>query len=208
MKTMGDNSGWPQMMRLHSGLHVDPLDIKPEEILIDDIAHGLSLENRFGGQTNFPVQVSLHSAYVSRLCELHGPDIALAGLLHDGSEAYLKDMITWVKNASGMEFYRRIEAELQMKIFAKFNIDYTEHTHRIVSKYDAFMCDVEGIKAFNVWTVKPTFNLNDDYEFGIVKHWMPVNWEAAKSMFLKQFNKLTKQIQERSNGQKTARPSF
>jgi uncharacterized protein len=197
---MGDNSGWPQMMRLHSGLHVNPLDIKSEEILIEDIAHGLSLENRFGGQTNFPVQVSFHSTYVSKLCEQHGRYIALAGLLHDGSEAYLKDMITWVKNADGMEFYRSVEAQLQMRIFEKFGIDYTSQMHTVVSKYDAFMCDVEGIQAFNVWQTKPNFNMNDTDDFLIVKDWMPVNWESAKSMFLKQFKKLTKEIERQRNG--------
>lgn len=195
---MSDTTGWPRMMRLHSGLHVNPLDIKPEEILIEDIAHGLALENRFGGQTNFPVSVAQHSYYVSRLCELHGDTAALVGLLHDASEAYLKDVITWVKQADGMQFYRRIEAELQMRIYEKFGIEYTQELHEVMTKYDAFMCDVEGIQAFNVWKVKEgfkLFNLDDNSEFYIVKSWMPVNWESAKSMFLKQFNKLTKKIE-------------
>lgn len=187
-----------RMMSLHSGLHVNPLELKPEEILIEDIAHALALENRFANQTHFPVSVAQHSWYVSRLCEREGPNVALAGLLHDGSEAYLCDVITQVKQAHGMEFYRKLEETLQALIYKKFGVVIDGHSGPIVDKYDWFMCDVEGIHAIKSWKVRPGFNLDNNEEYEIVKNWMPVGWESAKSMFLKQFHKLSKTLNSAS----------
>ncbi len=61
---------------------------------VADIAHGLSLVNRFEGATVCPYSVAQHSVMVSRACS--GRD-AVAGLFHDAAEAYVGDVPRPVK---------------------------------------------------------------------------------------------------------------
>src|ERR1035441_7448066 len=68
-----------------SGLRFWPLDPDPDKILIEDIAHALAHQCRFGGHASKFYSVAEHSVHVSKLC---APKDALWGLLHDASEAY------------------------------------------------------------------------------------------------------------------------
>ncbi len=43
----------------YSGRLVDPLALKPEDIVIEDVTHGLALTTRFGGgEPRFPSELS------------------------------------------------------------------------------------------------------------------------------------------------------
>ena len=55
---------------------------------------------RFGGQVKVPYSVGQHSLYVAKLLHTrHGlPLLTLHGLLHDGSEAYLSDIVRPLKH--------------------------------------------------------------------------------------------------------------
>lgn len=78
-----------------TGRELRALDPRPEDIDIRDIAHHLSLVNRFGGATPYPYSVAHHSLAVADLLEPYG--LGKEGLLHDAAEAYLGDMIKAVK---------------------------------------------------------------------------------------------------------------
>ena len=87
---------WIQTM---SGVIFYPLDPRPEEIRIEDIAHALSHQCRFAGHCREFYSVAEHSVRVSR--ELP-QEFMLWGLLHDASEAYLVDLPRPIKRWSAM----------------------------------------------------------------------------------------------------------
>lgn len=80
----------------YTGRRVNPLDLKVNDICIEDIAHHLACINRFVGALQIPVSVAQHSVYVARLC--YTSVYNKEALFHDAAEAYLGDMSKWVKN--------------------------------------------------------------------------------------------------------------
>lgn len=88
----------------------------PRDIDIVDIAARLSKLCRFGAQAASFYSVAQHSVYVMTLVSegLGRPDLALAALHHDSSEAYIGDLPTPVKRhlaghaGSGPSSYRQL----------------------------------------------------------------------------------------------------
>jgi uncharacterized protein len=80
------NGAWIQT---YTGKQFWPMDARPEEVDIQDIAHALSMLCRFNGHCNRFYSVAEHSVHVSNTVE---PKQALWGLLHDAAEAYLSDL--------------------------------------------------------------------------------------------------------------------
>jgi len=96
----------------YTGKHYYPLDPRPNQVCIEDIAHALSLLCRFAGHVREFYSVAQHSLLVSRHVP---PGLALHGLLHDAAEAYLNDLITPVKDH--LTNYREIEHLNQSVIY-------------------------------------------------------------------------------------------
>lgn len=72
-----------------------PLDPRPEDIDIVDIAHALSQKVRYNGHCSEFYTVGAHSIQVAAECQRRWPDDpmrALWGLFHDAGEAYLPDI--------------------------------------------------------------------------------------------------------------------
>ncbi len=91
------------------------LNPTPEQIHLKDIAHALSMQCRFTGHTKEFYSVAEHSIAVSKLC----PDMALAALMHDASEAYLTDVASPVKTY--LANYKEMENKIMEAISKKFN---------------------------------------------------------------------------------------
>jgi len=186
----------PRIMT-YTGLLVNPFDLQADTIVLEDIAHGLACCNRFTGQAIKPITVAQHSVYVSRLVEEHGARVALQGLLHDASEAYLGDVSKLVKHTPEMAWFRTIEDRAQAVIFRKFDCDKTQHP--AVTDADKLMLRYEAPRAFGYrWqTVDNSVDnapTTADEEARIGK-WAPLNWRMAEDAFVAQYRRLDRLLQ-------------
>jgi hypothetical protein len=120
-----------------SHIRVDLENPTEDMIEIRDIAKGLSLTCRFGGQIPRFYSVAQHSILVQALCP---PQLKLEGLLHDASEAYLGDVIKPLKTLLGAH-YKVIEFNFETLIFQKFGLDISRL--REIKKYDLMAYDLE-----------------------------------------------------------------
>lgn len=125
MKTVFEEVG--SWILTNSGRHVDLLNPAPENLEIEDIALGLSRECRFSGQTRAFYSVAQHSVLASRLVP---EERALEALLHDATEAFLRDIPTPLKKR--LPEYARIEAVLDRSIRQRFGLpeEMSPEVHR------------------------------------------------------------------------------
>lgn len=102
-------------IRMFSGVLVDLVNPDPADVLISDIAHHLSLINRYTGGTKHGFSVAHHSLEVASKTQ------CLEGLMHDAHEAYIGDVSSPLKQH--LTEYKRIETMWEQLIIDKFNLD-------------------------------------------------------------------------------------
>jgi len=107
-------------IRTYTGKKFWPLDPRPEDVDIIDIAHALSNQCRFTGHVKDFYSVAEHSLAVSFACP---KEFALVGLLHDADEAYLIDLAAPVKHDPRMSFFVECGKNILSAVFKKFNLD-------------------------------------------------------------------------------------
>jgi hypothetical protein len=109
---------------MYTGAVVWPLDPRPDDIKIADVAHHLSNLCRFTGGTRKFYSVAQHSCHVADALGPCDPSLAAWGLLHDASEAYLGDIARPTKHAvAGFgEAYRQAEDRLMRVIAERFGL--------------------------------------------------------------------------------------
>lgn len=124
-------------IRTATGGQFWPLDPRPDEVNIEDIAHALSHQCRFAGHVKEFYSVAQHSVMVS-VAAVGGADrvrVAKWGLLHDAAEAYLVDVPTPVKRY--LSEYKEAEERLQDAIAEAFGLtgkipDAVHYADRVV----------------------------------------------------------------------------
>lgn len=94
----------PTCIRVASGALVDLAALRPEDILLSDIAASLAHQERFTGHCPLRPTVAQHSLAVERIAaELFDGDAPLAlrraSLMHDAAEAYVSDVSAPAKRA-------------------------------------------------------------------------------------------------------------
>lgn len=105
----------------YTGLRVYPLDPRPEDFCIEDIAQGLSNTCRYSGQCFSFYSVAEHSwRGAKRALDQAMPALAYEFLLHDAAEAYAGDVVRPL--AASIDRYREIRDGLQRVINVKFGL--------------------------------------------------------------------------------------
>ena len=132
------------MIETYTGRFVDPFDLRPEDVDIRDIAYVLSGEWRFGGHCHPRYSDAQHCLNVAELLDLwYMPkDIRLQGLLHDASEAYLRDIPSPVKQGEQLSGYRELEKKILGIIANAFGVFFP--FNRDVKQADGILAWVEG----------------------------------------------------------------
>ena len=104
----------------YTGVSFDTFEPQMEMIKIEDIAHALSMMTRANGHFPEFFSVGQHSIQCCReaIARNYVPEVVMACLLHDASEAYLADITRPVKK--NMTMYIQIEEQLQNMIYEKF----------------------------------------------------------------------------------------
>lgn len=118
-------------MGTFSGGRFDPLTMTPEDVVLEDIAHALSLLCRGGGQLKYFYSVGQHCINCMKEAKERGwsKRMQLACLIHDASEAYISDIIRPVK--VHLSNYMEIEEHIMDKIWRRFGLDdLTEEENR------------------------------------------------------------------------------
>lgn len=166
-------------MQTFSGKLIDLAAFESTDVRLVDISHALSMLNRFTGHSTSPYSVAQHSVQVSRLL----PDnLALWGLLHDASEAYLGDVSTPLKSL--LPCYREIEERVQKVIARAFGLRWPMPD----PVKTADVCALAAEKA-------SLFSVQHDWGLGDCKHvaiGVPQPWYEAKAAFESRFKEIVK----------------
>lgn len=93
----------------YTGRLVWVLDPRPWDFHLDDVARGISRENRFNGQGAYPYSVAAHSIALAKVVPNH---LKLVALVHDIPESLMKDLPRPIKVHESFGFYRDIEDRL------------------------------------------------------------------------------------------------
>lgn len=118
----GRPGAWMQTL---SGRRFFPLDPRPEDFDIGDIANGLATEARYGGQGRLERRESV-AEHCSMLCDWGkrqgwAPLGQFCLLMHDAAEGLIKDQPRALKKALEPT-YSDLEAKVEICIFGKYAI--------------------------------------------------------------------------------------
>ena len=172
----------------YSGLSVYPLSPTPETISIIDIAHQSSCDARFSGATRDFYSVAQHQVVASMVAEAWfgaGCIEAKQSLLHDATEAYLRDIPAGVKHLPQLAGYRDIEDGLAQCIFGRFDVEWPmSPSIKLIDK------KLAATEAVSLLLTKPDWLGVGDYEPILGLEIFPLPPKAAEAAFLRRFQDL------------------
>lgn len=172
-------------MQTFTGRKFWPLDPLASEIDIADVAHGLAMTCRYGGQCQRFYSVAEHAFLVSFLVPA---EFARHGLLHDSAEAYIGDMIRPLKHQPEMAEFRRAEAAIEHAVAEAFGLEWTPEAIAAVKEFDdrilvdeiaSLMADPPAYMTGRLAEIEPAG--------AFIGGWSP---DSAEWHFLKRFRQL------------------
>jgi hypothetical protein len=159
-------------IQTYTGKHFDIFNPRIEDICIEDIAHGLSLQCRFNGHCNKFYSIAEHCI---RMACWDLPGDPKQRLFHDAAEAYIGDIPSPIKQ--NLSEFEKIEENLLEIIFKKFKIQL--YNKDIIKKADLIMLATEVRDLMN--------NPNDWKSLPTPYHEKinPWDWKLAQVIFIK-----------------------
>jgi len=170
------NGAWIQTV---TGKQFWPMDARPEEVDIEDIAHALSMLCRFNGHCKQFYSVAEHSVHVSKMVSIEN---ATWGLLHDAAEAYLSDIPKPVKQE--LSLFNEFEDRLLEVIAERFGMPRKIPSE--VKQVDMQLLATEK-EALMGQEPAPWMGLPEALDPSMIQAWGPAE---AKQEFLKRFHEL------------------
>ena len=168
-------------IQTYSGRRFNPTRPVVDAIVIQDIAHSLSMQCRFSGHVKKFYSVAQHCVNVSYICD--NAD-AMWGLLHDASEAYLVDIPSPLKRTGYFDAYKTLEIQMQQAICERFGLPKTEPPS--VKKADVILLATEArdlMSPLHSDWIQPCEPLPFKIE--------PLSQQDAKNLFMKRFFELS-----------------
>lgn len=135
-------------IRTFSGRYVNPWRVRARDICLKDVAHHLSLINRYTGASPWALSVAQHSVMcaeradaqwsnewqnpdyqerwtpeIGRIVRFQRRDWIAAHLMHDGGEYLFNDLASPVKRDPRLAAYREQEHQTTRLIFCCFGLD-------------------------------------------------------------------------------------
>lgn len=110
-----------------TGRRVYPLDPRPEQFHLFDIAVGLARRPRWGGQSETPYSVAEHCLDIAS--RLPYP-LKAWGLMHDAAEAYIGDVpaplkaVLWINHRDNTDRFEHFEEQMLRAIAARFRLPW------------------------------------------------------------------------------------
>jgi len=171
----------------YSGNLFNILDPAPDDFRIEDIAHSLSLKCRYNGMCKAFYSVAQHSVYASYMTADN--DLKKALLLHDGTEAYIDDLVRPLKVL--FPDYIALEHALGNKLAVSFGLAVGAFETPELKSIDMRLMVLEAtVMVTNpdtifAWTGRPDasiYSVDPSFTF-----WTPI---VAEKMFLQRFYEL------------------
>lgn len=150
----------------YSRVLMDPLNARPEQILIEDIAHALSLMTRANGHYRQFYSVAQHCVNCALEAQSRGYSrrVQLACLLHDAAEAYIADIPRPVKRQ--LTGFAEIEEQILGIIWQRFGLDdmTDDEWDAVKSVDDALMhAEFEALMDIRIFKTAPFVSMEHDY---------------------------------------------
>jgi len=183
-----------------SGRRLDLLQPSPDDIAIEDIAHGLARVARWNGQTagNDAFSVAQHSLIVEKIVSLRHPSWErrwqLAALLHDAPEYVVGDLISPFKAAIGFD-YKAFELRLLEAIHVRFGLpaqlpDEVAHAVKSADRVCAYF-EATRLAGFSLEEAERYFGpMPQDIPDALLRdleHLTPLSTSPAQKAFLSRF---------------------
>jgi hypothetical protein len=108
----------------YTGKYINVMNLQPEDIDIEDIAHALSMQCRYNGHVREFYSVAEHCF---RLSLVVPDELAKVALMHDASEAYCGDLVLPIKRV--LPQFGDIEDPIHLAIFERFGLNLGDLDH-------------------------------------------------------------------------------
>lgn len=175
-------------LQTFSGRQFWPMDPRPEEVFIEDIAHSLSMQCRYAGHCLRFYSVAEHSVLLARYFRQKGAPLTtqLWALLHDASEAYLVDVPRPVKPY--LPGYKVAEARVMRAICDRFDLPH-EMPDEVHAADGAIIAD----ERFNMTPCATEWGATGSGLGVYLRNWQP---SVAEAEFLDEFHRIQRTRQE------------